>query len=343
MFLHIGDYKLVKLIGKGGGGSVYCAKHTTSQKKAAIKICPKKNLSSTKLLRIRKEYTIMSQLTPHENVIKLYQVIESDNFIAIVMEYAEGGDLFQYIKDQGGALEVDDVWRVFRQLVRALMFVHSNGFVHRDLKPENVFLSKGHTTVMLGDFGFADIWNSYEAKHESVGSLNYCSPELLNGGGYVGPEVDMWSLGACLFAMLTGQLPFAADRPRDVRANITAANWSLNVPWCDPRAREDPSLIDLLGRLLNPKPLRRAQILDVLLHPWYRYGPPLLPSSRNRSISEPTAPLLPPSLFQIFPIPTPPQPLSLTLRYAPQPSCHHSHSQHLCQSEHAHNQQHMVA
>ncbi len=260
---------------------MFLGEHRVTKKKVAIKVCPKKNVPRKKIARIRKEYTIMNQLMPHKNIIKLHQVIENDTHICIVMEYAEGGDLFQLIQENGGRLSPKKSWKIIRQLVAALLFMHSNAFSHRDLKPENVFLAKDKSTVLLGDFGFADIWCSYRVQEEGVGSLNYCSPEIISGGSYIGPEVDMWSLGAVLYAMLTGNLPFAAEDPEVVCENIKTANWSLDGT----SGEHDPFLHDLLSKLLTPEPIKRAKMIDILEHPWYKYGPL---SSRKRRTSEPS-------------------------------------------------------
>jgi serine/threonine protein kinase len=285
----VGDYYLSSLLGRGGGGSVYEGRHRKTNKRVAIKVVTKsrseearasasdnrsagKDVNAAvayakKIQRTRKEYTVMSHLRDHRNITKLLDVVENDKAICLVLELGAGGDLFQHIQRKG-RLSLYESWTIFRQLVAAVAHAHAQGFVHRDIKPENVFLSEDKRTATLGDWGFADVWCSFKDLKEGVGSLNYCSPEIVGGLPYTGPEVDIWSLGTCLYAMVTGNLPFAADSPKQVVMNIKKSNFVLSGS-CE----ADPLLYDLLSRLLNPKALERAKMADILEHRWFRNGP----------------------------------------------------------------------
>jgi serine/threonine protein kinase len=289
----VGDYYLSSLLGRGGGGSVYEGRHKKTNARVAVKVVSKnrseearaagqgtrrgsanaKDVNASvayakKIQRTRKEYTVMSHLRDHRHITKLLEVVENDKAICLVMELGAGGDLFQLIQ-QKGRLSLYESWSIFRQLVSAVAHAHAQGFVHRDIKPENVFMSEDKKTATLGDWGFADVWCSFKELKEGVGSLNYCSPEIVGGLAYTGPEVDIWSLGTCLYAMVTGNLPFAADSPKQVVMNIKSSNFALS--GCE----TDPLLYDLLSRLLNPDPLERAKMADVLQHRWFRNGPTL--------------------------------------------------------------------
>ncbi len=289
----VGDYYLSSLLGRGGGGSVYEGRHRKTNKRVAIKVVTKSRTEETraaqgsnrrgsagkdvnasvayakKIQRTRKEYTVMSHLRDHRHITKLLDVVENDKAICLVLELGAGGDLFQHIQ-QKGRLSLYESWFLFRQLVSAVAHAHAQGFVHRDIKPENVFLSEDKKTATLGDWGFADVWCSFKDLKEGVGSLNYCSPEIVGGLPYTGPEVDIWSLGTCLYAMVTGNLPFAADSPKQVVMNIKTSNFVLTGS-CE----ADPLLYDLLSRLLNPNTLERAKMADLLEHRWFRNGPTL--------------------------------------------------------------------
>jgi len=281
----VGDYFLVDLLGRGGSGTVYKGRHKWTNQLVAVKVVTKdthavsgrrgstgKAAASAsydkKIERARKEYTVMSHLRDHRHIIKLLEVVENERAICLVMELGRGGDLFQLI-ERKGRLTLHESWCLFRQMVLAVAYIHAQGYVHRDLKPENVFLSADKKSVLLGDFGFADMWCSFKAHKEGVGSLNYCSPEIVGGLPYTGPEVDIWSLGTCLYAMVTGNLPFAAKSSKQVVKNIKTSHFVLS--GCE----ADPLLDDLLAKLLKPDPLERAKMADILQHRWFRNGPTL--------------------------------------------------------------------
>ncbi|ELR15000.1 protein kinase domain containing protein [Acanthamoeba castellanii str. Neff] len=247
----VGDYYLSSLLGRGGGGSVYEGRHRKTNKRVAIKVVTKSRTEETraaqgsnrrgsagkdanasvayakKIQRTRKEYTVMSHLRDHRHITKLLDVVENDKAICL----------------QKGRLSLYESWFLFRQLVSAVAHAHAQGFVHRDIKPENVFLSEDKKTATLGDWGFADVWCSFKDLKEGVGSLNYCSPEIVGGLPYTGPEVVM---------------------------NIKTSNFVLTGS-CE----ADPLLYDLLSRLLNPNTLERAKMADLLEHRWFRNGPTL--------------------------------------------------------------------
>lgn len=267
----VGHYKVCHLIGSGGGGRVYAGLDQVTGKQVALKICSKQ-LTGRQLARLRTEYNVMSNLQ-HKNILKLHGVFENDSRLCLVMDYAEGGDLFEYIKSQK-RLPRNEARRIFKQLVSALSYMHSQGYMHRDLKPENCLLDKD-CNVLLADFGFSNFWSSYKLETEGVGSLNYASPEIITSAAtYVGPEVDLWSLGAVLYTMVTGKLPFYASDPTSTHRKIRKGAWRV-----DGNIKSDPEVFDLLCRLLEPDPLRRATIWDVINHPYYKNGSKIISRS----------------------------------------------------------------
>ncbi len=262
LVFYVGEYRVCNLIGKGGGGRVYLGVHKHTQKKAAIKICSKQ-MTSKELERVRMEYNVMNQLR-HKNIIRLHGVFENESRLCIVMDYAEGGDLFELIKKKG-KLPVDEARRLFRQLVSALSYMHSKGYMHRDIKPENCLISK-EQDLLLADFGFSNFWSSWKTETEGVGSLNYASPEIISSSrSYTGPEIDVWSMGAVLYTMLTGKLPFYAADTLGVYKKIKKGAWKM-----EPSIRDHPEILDLLRKLLEPDPLKRATMIDIYNHPFLR-------------------------------------------------------------------------
>lgn len=276
--VQVGNYKVGNLLGWGGGAKVFLGRHARTGAKVAIKILHKlagddkegdvtARQRALQIEQLRREYTVHYELC-HKNIIRLLGVVENDSMICITMEYAENGDLFDYIYKRG-KLSHQEAWRIFRQIVAALLYLHARGYCHRDLKPENIFLNE-HNDILLGDFGHAEVW-PFKLESQPLGSLEYAAPEVLetSGRAYVGPEIDVWSLGVVLLMMVLGKNPFAAKTAVDV----LHAQSRLSEFLSHPALRGDAQLVDLLTRLLAIEPWRRARLCDVLSHPWFEFGP----------------------------------------------------------------------
>jgi serine/threonine protein kinase len=197
----MGDHvQMIKKIGEGSTGAVYYGSCVKAKKKLAVKVVRK--VDSTKgrrtTERARSEAAIMSELT-HKHICKCYGIVENPDHLFLLLQFAKGGDLLDRI-NKHGAFSEREARRVFQQLVLATSYLHNKGYIHRDIKPENVFLDESGN-VLLGDFGFATAWSPDVNQTESVGTFPYAAPELLLGHGYVGPEVDIFSLGTGNFPL----------------------------------------------------------------------------------------------------------------------------------------------
>lgn len=205
----------------------------------------------------------------HPNIVRLYEVIESDRYIGIVLEYASGGELFDHILAHK-YLKERDACRLFAQLISGVSYLHQKKIVHRDLKLENLLLDRNRN-VIITDFGFA---NNFESKRDdlmatSCGSPCYAAPELVvQDGLYAGSAVDVWSCGVILYAMLAGYLPFDDDP-----ANPDGDNINLLYKYIMATPLSFPDYItaeprDLLCKMLVPDPMKRADLNQVMNHPW---------------------------------------------------------------------------
>eukprot|EP00005_Dracoamoeba_jomungandri_P002103 CAMPEP_0174254426 /NCGR_PEP_ID=MMETSP0439-20130205/3745_1 /TAXON_ID=0 /ORGANISM="Stereomyxa ramosa, Strain Chinc5" /LENGTH=383 /DNA_ID=CAMNT_0015335993 /DNA_START=86 /DNA_END=1237 /DNA_ORIENTATION=+ len=252
----VGNYQIGESLGSGTGGVVYVGTHIETGEKVAVKVGKKSPKCRD---RHKREYTVMSRLV-HKNIIKLVQVVENENWLCLIMQFAENGDLFDYILDNNG-LPVEEARRIFKQILDGLRYIHGKGLFHRDIKPENIFLDGGNNPL-IGDFGFSDVWSSFQQNEGSLGTLQYCSPEILSDSpSYVGPEVDLWSVGALLFTMLTAQFPFGSKTDEEVLQKILHGRWNRHKDITG-------EVEDLLNKLLTVDPLKRASMVDVLQHPW---------------------------------------------------------------------------
>ncbi|KAL6075072.1 putative Serine/threonine protein kinase [Balamuthia mandrillaris] len=296
------DIKLRRLLGEGSGGSVYLgmSRHMNQHIKLAIKVVRKACASDQnenekysahensfipqpKVLALRREHAALMLLPPHPHIIPLYSgLLESEDCICYVMKYAANGDLFEYIR-RLGRLPESEAWRIFRQVLAAVSHVHAHGLCHRDLKPENIFLDE-NMNVLLADFGLCARWTSYTPVADCVGSLDYAAPEVLSGSSFVGPEVDMWSLGALLYMMLRGRTPFHALSSADIYENIMRGEYNT--------ADLSDNAANLLSRLLSPDSLRRATMYETLNHPWIKEQPHRTRISSAPSLGSDTSALL---------------------------------------------------
>ena len=209
-------YELKASLGQGKFGLVKSAVHKKSEKKVAIKIMKKSMMSIKDLELIKQEIEIM-KISQHPNLIRLLDVFESVEYIYIVMELMEGGDLFAYLEKRHFRLPERTVARLTHSLAAALYYLHNYGIVHRDLKPENVLMvsTKDDSDVKIMDFGLSKMVGPSQLCTEPFGTLSYVSPEVLLQKPY-GKGVDVWSLGILTYLMLSGSLPFDSEDDREI-------------------------------------------------------------------------------------------------------------------------------
>lgn len=172
----------------------------------AVKILEKARIRDrADVERVLREIKILKQLD-HPHIIKLYEIIESDERIYLIMEYAAGGELFDYIvsKDR---LPEREACKMYRQVLEGIRYLHGAGIAHRDLKPENLLLDSSQN-IKIVDFGLSNVYTSGQILQTACGSPCYAAPEMIAAKPYNGLSVDIWSSGVTLYAMLVGYLPF---------------------------------------------------------------------------------------------------------------------------------------
>ncbi|OHS95141.1 CAMK family protein kinase [Tritrichomonas foetus] len=196
----LGPYVLTKHLGQGTTGKVKLAINTETQQLVAIKIICKESFAQRPNLqtKIQREIALM-RLVDHPHLLKLVDVLESPRHLYIVLEYAQNGELFDFLV-QRNALEPDIAMKFFRQIIYGLEYLHSLGICHRDLKPENILLDS-NLNIKIADFGFARFVKSHIAE-TACGSPHYAAPEVIKGQPYDGRSADIWSCGVILYALL---------------------------------------------------------------------------------------------------------------------------------------------
>ena len=202
----LGCYVLGPIIGSGAFGVVKLAQHEHKGHRVAVKIVSKSKLQGADMeQKIMREISIL-KLLRHRHVIRLHDVIDTPNEIVLVMEYAAGGELFDFIV-KNWPLPESRVRSFFQQLVAAVEQIHFFRVVHRDLKPENLLVD-AEENLKIADFGLSSMTSDGDFLRTSCGSPNYAAPEVTAGRLYAGPEVDIWGCGVILYTMLCGRLPF---------------------------------------------------------------------------------------------------------------------------------------
>ncbi|XP_070563825.1 5'-AMP-activated protein kinase catalytic subunit alpha-2-like [Ptychodera flava] len=257
----IGHYLLGETLGVGTFGKVKIGEHQITGHKVAVKILNRQKIKSLDVVgKIRREIQNL-KLFRHPHIIKLYQVISTPTDIFMVMEYVSGGELFDYIVKHG-KLKEHEARRFFQQIISGVDYCHRHMIVHRDLKPENLLLDM-NMHVKIADFGLSNMMTDGEFLRTSCGSPNYAAPEVISGKLYAGPEVDVWSCGVILYALLCGTLPFDDEHVPTLFRKIKAGVFTI------PDHIAKSSVVSLLTHMLQVDPLKRATVKEIREHEWF--------------------------------------------------------------------------
>uniref|UniRef100_A0A3B1K8U2 MAP/microtubule affinity-regulating kinase 3 n=1 Tax=Astyanax mexicanus TaxID=7994 RepID=A0A3B1K8U2_ASTMX len=259
---HIGNYRLLKTIGKGNFAKVKLARHVLTGKEVAVKIIDKTQLNSSSLQKLFREVRIMKLLN-HPNIVKLFEVIETEKTLYLVMEYASGGEVFDYLVAHGRMKE-KEARAKFRQIVSAVQYCHQKCIVHRDLKAENLLLD-ADMNIKIADFGFSNEFTLGNKLDTFCGSPPYAAPELFQGKKYDGPEVDVWSLGVILYTLVSGSLPFDGQNLKELRERVLRGKY--RIPFYMSTDCEN-----LLKKFLILNPTKRGSLEQVMKDRWMNVG-----------------------------------------------------------------------
>lgn len=252
--MKIGRYEILDEVGQGAMGTVYRARDPLIERTVAIKTVPIAQLrqeGADAESRFLREAQSAGRLS-HPNIVTIYDVGEADGIAYIAMEYLPGATLRDLMNR--GPMPLDLALDTATQMAEALAFAHEHGVIHRDIKPSNVVVTGQHGRVKLTDFGIAHLVNSdHILAGQMLGSPRYMSPEQAMGREVDGHS-DIFSLGAVLYEMLTGQYAFDGDSlPTIVYRVINEAP----VPAASLRAQLPAALASLLARMLNKNPQAR--------------------------------------------------------------------------------------
>uniref|UniRef100_A0AAY5ESQ2 non-specific serine/threonine protein kinase n=1 Tax=Electrophorus electricus TaxID=8005 RepID=A0AAY5ESQ2_ELEEL len=241
-------YRLLKTIGKGNFAKVKLARHIPTGREVSLELF--------------REVRIMKILN-HPNIVKLFEVIETEKTLYLVMEYASGGEVFDYLVAHGRMKEKEARTK-FRQIVSAVQYCHQKHIVHRDLKAENLLLD-ADMNIKIADFGFSNEFTVGSKLDTFCGSPPYAAPELFQGKKYDGPEVDVWSLGVILYTLVSGSLPFDGQNLKELRERVLRGKY--RIPFYMSTDCEN-----LLKRFLVLNPVKRGTLEQSMKDRWINAG-----------------------------------------------------------------------
>ena len=279
---NIGPFILGEKLGQGTFGIVRLGTHILTGEKVAIKILEKvKIVEEADKKRVEREIKILKCLR-HNNIIQLYSVIQKVTSIYLIMEYASGKELFDYIVLKK-RLQETEACKFYQQILSGIEYIHKLRIVHRDLKPENLLLDS-KKNIKIVDFGLSNLYNKGQLLKTACGSPCYAAPEMINGKAYKGVMVDIWSSGIILFAMICGYLPFEDNNNDVLYQKITDGKFTI------PRFVSEPAK-DLIRCILNTDPNKRYTISQIKNHPWFNMINPRLNTNEGLLITMTVIPI----------------------------------------------------
>ncbi|KAI8899953.1 kinase-like domain-containing protein, partial [Globomyces pollinis-pini] len=265
MKVKLGDYTIGKTIGQGAFSKVKLATHNDTGQKVAIKVIDKKlmeeSAKKSKKIHEEREKLLLLMRLNHPNIIKTFQVIETDEECYVVMEYAKGGELMDFIT-VNGKLSEKDARKIFRQIVAGMDYIHRSNVVHRDLKLENLLLSQDKD-ILISDFGLGRTFDGETGQYMKTfcGTPNYAAVELISGVPYNGIKSDIWAMGVVLYIMIVGEPPFAGKSISDLYKKIKSIDYVIPNTFSE-------ELIDLFSKIFVKDPMKRVDMDSIISHPW---------------------------------------------------------------------------
>jgi len=235
-------------------------------KKYAIKIYLKDSIDDEdKKNSIKNEIYILNQLN-HENIMKLYDIINTPKYFYLILEYINGISLLDYInKSPNKKIDENFCKKIFYQIIKALDYCSKKNIFHRDIKLENILLTK-NDTIKLIDFGFAiKCNNKNEFQNFFCGTLYYMSPEIINKKKYLPYYSDIWSLGILLYTMIYGKFPFNANNNDDLFNLINEGK--VEFPEDINTSNEVKNLIK---KIIVVEPCKRPSLSNIMNDPWFK-------------------------------------------------------------------------
>ncbi|XP_066233032.1 myosin light chain kinase family member 4 isoform X5 [Saccopteryx leptura] len=251
-----------EILGGGRFGQVHKCEEKATGLKLAAKIIKTRGMKDKD--EVKNEIAVMNQLD-HVNLIQLYDAFESKNDIVLVMEYVDGGELFDRIIDDNYNLTELDTVLFVRQICEGIQHMHQMYILHLDLKPENILcVNRDTKQIKIIDFGLARRYKPREKLKVNFGTPEFLAPEVVNYD-FVSFPTDMWSVGVIAYMLLSGLSPFLGDNDAETLNNILACRWDLEEEEFQNISEEAKEFI---SKLLIKEKSWRISASEALKHPW---------------------------------------------------------------------------
>ncbi|XP_061446644.1 myosin light chain kinase family member 4 isoform X2 [Rhineura floridana] len=248
------------------GGGRFGQVHKCEEKSTGLKLAAKiiKARSTKEREEVMNEINVMNQLN-HVNLIQLYDAFESKNDMVLIMEYMEGGELFDRIIDENCNLSEMDTILFIKQICEGIQYMHQMYILHLDLKPENILcVNREANQVKIIDFGLARRYKPREKLKVNFGTPEFLAPEVVNYD-FVSFPTDMWSIGVIAYMLLSGLSPFLGDDDNETLNNILACRWDFDDQEFENVSEEAK---DFISKLLIKEKGWRISATAALKHPW---------------------------------------------------------------------------
>ncbi|KAI7848313.1 kinase-like domain-containing protein [Circinella umbellata] len=287
----IGDYQIGKLLGVGAFSKVYIAKHNSGAQ-FAIKMVNKERIAKDARVRssIEREVGVL-RFIDHPSIVRLEATMETEQHLCIVMEYAHGGELFDFVQKMHQDLhsnnnnnnkKVDEqlIKQIFLQLIKIVQWMHEHSIIHRDLKLENIMIhmdENGNPRLKVTDFGLARVIDpKAPILTTRCGSEEYAAPEIVQSMGYDGRQTDTWALGVILYALLVGYLPFMYNPSKGEKVShlfyrIVSGDYKWPNDWIQhPERAVSNEAKEVVDRILKRHPQKRITLTDITKLAWFQ-------------------------------------------------------------------------
>ncbi|KAM0677475.1 Serine/threonine-protein kinase [Binucleata daphniae] len=259
----VGKYLITKSLGSGSFSSVKQGVNMLSGETVAIKIVKREvEDGEKKEERVYRE-VLISSLLCHPHIVRLKNFYFNEGFFFLIFEYVNGSMLLDVILEEG-PLPENVARRYFRQLLSAIGYIHENNIVHRDLKIENILIDE-NGNIKLVDFGLSNFYDNRRFLETCCGSLYFAAPELLIGKKYIGPEIDVWSLGIILYVLLCGCVPFDDRNMQKLHQKIKKAKLTYTKTLSN-------NVVSLLEKMICNDMTKRLSLEEVIDDKWINEG-----------------------------------------------------------------------